>query len=254
MPVGTPLVDRPGRPEAEQVDTARHHGDPGGVTTEADQLGPLVLGRRHDPVRLARQAALHAGASRRAGVGRALVTSLHHAQRVVRVEHRDAERASGLERSEPRHPEVRVHDVGPLARPRPGEVIGERRHVRQELVLGQRGGGPGVDVVDPDPLCEAHSPWERRVVPPGVDHDVGAQPPERPCQICDVDVLPAGVDPAEHGEGAGVLGDHVDPHRCTSAFDGAVAVPTRVRAPGPGCSATSRSSRTSQSARKRANP
>ena len=36
---------------------------------------------------------------------------------------------------------------------------------------------------------------------------------ERRGERGDVDVLPAGVDAAEHGERAGVLGDHGDPHR-----------------------------------------
>jgi hypothetical protein len=32
-----------------------------------------------------------------------------------------------------------------------------------------------------------------------------------------VDVLPAGVDAAEHGQGAGVLADHRDPHLTTAS-------------------------------------
>jgi hypothetical protein len=117
------------------------------------------------------------------------------------------------QRSQPGHPEVGVSDVGPLAPPAGAQLLGEGRHVLEEAVLGQLARGAGVDVVDGDPRGELHARREPGVVAAGVDDDLGPLAGQRRGERGDVDVLPSGIDAAQHREGARVLGDHRDPHR-----------------------------------------
>jgi hypothetical protein len=140
------------------------------------------------------------------------MAALDGAQRVERVDDRDAEVARGLGRREARHPEVRVHHVRRLGGPALAQVARERVHVREQLVLGELGRRPGVDVVDDHAAGEGHLARAPRVVAPGVDDDLVAAAAERRRQLGDVDVLPAGVDAAEHRQRARVLGHHRDPH------------------------------------------
>jgi hypothetical protein len=153
----------------------------------------------------------------RRAIARALVAPLDAAQRVEGVRHRDPQRLGGVEGREPRHPEVRVHDVGALVHPARLQVVREGVHVRQQLVLGQLAGGPRVDVVDRHARRELDAPRQRRVVAPGVHDDLGAAARERLGQLGHVHVLPSRIHPAEHGQRTGVLGHHRDPHPATSS-------------------------------------
>ena len=91
---------------------------------------------------------------------RALVAALHHAERVERVDHGHAAAPRRrVERRQPGHPEVGVHHV---RRRRRAHCVARApsanaAHVRQQLVLGDRLGGPGVDVLAPStPGRERH--------------------------------------------------------------------------------------------------
>jgi hypothetical protein len=88
--------------------------------------------------------------------------------------------------------------------------------VRQQLVLRHVGRRAGVDVVDLDVAGEHHPARQRGVVAAGVDDDLVAVAPQRRGQRGDVHVLAPRVDAAEHGQRAGVLRDHGDPHRATA--------------------------------------
>ena len=51
-----------------------------------------------------------------------------------------------------------VHDVGRVGAPHARDVGRELAHERQELILGDRRCGAGVDVVDDDTGGEQHTP------------------------------------------------------------------------------------------------
>ena len=127
-----------------------------------------------------------------------------------------AELPGGGHRGQPGHPEVRVHHVRRVR----GEAVGQRpaqvADVRQQLVLRQRLGRAGVEVLDHHAVLGHHPPGQVRRVPPGVHGHLVTGPGQRPGQRLDVHVLPTGVHAADGGERAGVLGHHRDPHRVTS--------------------------------------
>ena len=130
---------------------------------------------------------------------------------------RDAEAFGGLDRRQRRHPEVRVDDVRALVQPLLAQVGRERGHVLQQLVLRDLLGRAGVDVVDLDAAGEldpAREPW---VVAPRVHDDAVAELGQRARERGHVDVLPTGVDSAEHSQRTGVFGNHCDSHGATSA-------------------------------------
>ena len=186
------------------------------VAAEAQQLEDLVGAGRDDAVGLAHERRLHLEAARGARVALALVAPLHDAERVERQDDRHAERARGRERRPAAHPEVGVHHVGSPPLPLAAQVGGEVGHVRQQGVLADDLGRAGGHVVDDDAGRELHPPGGGAVLAAGVHHHVDPAPAHRLGERGDVHVLPAGVDAAEHGEGAGVLGHHGDPHAGTS--------------------------------------
>jgi hypothetical protein len=85
--------------------------------------------------------------------------------------------------------------------------------VREEVVLGDGERRPGVDVVDDDARAELDPPREGGIVTAGMDDDLRPAARERAGQRRHVDVLPAGVDPAQHGERTSVLRDERHAHR-----------------------------------------
>ena len=93
------------------------------------------------------------------------------------------------------------------------QATGQGGHVPEDVVLRDRAGRPG-DRRGRRRRQGAgrRSRAGRRVVAAGVDRDLVAAAAV-PGQLGDVDVLSTGVDAAEVGEGAGVLGDHGDPHQ-----------------------------------------
>jgi hypothetical protein len=75
-------------------------------------------------------------------------------------------------------------------------------------------------MVDDDAGGQAHPAGQGRVVATGVHHHVGPQGDHGPGQLGHVHVLAAGVDAAQGGQRAGVLGHHGDAHGChdTTSF------------------------------------
>ncbi len=114
------------------------------------------------------------------------------------------------------HPEVGVHHVGLLPGEGAGQVGAERGHVREEFVLGDGAGRPCRHVLDDRAAGQRRPVGQVGGVPARVDRDVVAAGRQLLGETGHVDVLSAGVDAAECGEGAGVLGHHGDPHRVTS--------------------------------------
>ncbi|OUE10225.1 hypothetical protein CMsap09_14855 [Clavibacter michiganensis] len=220
------LGDRAGvgraRGEVLDVDAARDHGDAGRVDAGAHQLGGLVGARRDDRVGAAADPGLEGGALGRARVLGAEVPALHGSERVEGVQHGrrgggadrgGREARGGVEGGDAGHPEVAVHHVRARGAPVGEEAVGELAHVREEVVLGHGARGSGVEVHDLHAGREGDAGGQRRVVAARVDGDGVALVRERRGQRRDVHVLAAGVDPADGGQGAGVLGDHRDPHR-----------------------------------------
>ena len=118
---------------------------------------------------------------RRAGVLAALVPPLDHAERVEGLHHRDPERPGRGQGGQPGHPEVGVDHVRRVVPARPPQPVGELVHVRQQVVLGDRLGRAGVDVLDRHPGRRRDPRRQVRVVAPGVDdHLVPRAWPARP--------------------------------------------------------------------------
>jgi hypothetical protein len=93
------------------------------------------------------------------------------------------------------------------------EVAGERRHVLEQVVLGDRPGRSGRHVLHVVPAGRRDPVGEPLAVAPGEHRDDVARRGQLAGEGVDVDVLPSGVDAAHGTERAGVFGDEGDPHR-----------------------------------------
>jgi hypothetical protein len=195
----------------------RDDGDASPVGAQPDELEDLVAAGGDDAPGAAHDRRLEVQALRRAGIGGTLVTALDRAERVERLHDRDSQRLGGAQGRVGGHPEVGVDDVGPLALPLLAQLRREGVHVRQQLVLGVRLGGAGLDVVDLGAAGERHAPRRGGVVAPGVDDDADAARAEALGQGGHVDVLAAGVLAAEDGQRACVLRNHGHSHPTTSS-------------------------------------
>jgi hypothetical protein len=210
VPVRPARRGRALRSEPVGVDAARHDADLVRGDAHAGQFVGLVPAGGDDAVAAETDLDLAGDPLRRAGVGEPLVPPLHRAEGVVRVQQGQAVLAGRAQCGQARHPVVGVHDVGGPGAPAAGEVAAELVHVRQQRVLGEGLGRPGGHVVHLDAVAQLHSARQVGRVAPGVDGDAVAAVGECAGEAGDVDVLPAGVDSAEGGEGAGVLGDERD--------------------------------------------
>jgi hypothetical protein len=76
------------------------------------------------------------------------MAALDRTQRVVGLDHRKIEVGRTVERGQPGHPEVRVHNVWRIGRPSLGQVSAELAHVREQLVLRDRHCRSGRHVLD----------------------------------------------------------------------------------------------------------
>ena len=158
-------------------------------------------------------------------------------------------------RREPGHPEVRVHDVGRLGAPgrararRPARACAARARPS-----GSARAGPASTWRTIDAGVQRHELGQVGVVAAGEHGDLVARGGERPAQLADVHVLPAGVGAAGGGEGARVLGDHSDAHGSAPSRSCVDVLDVPLDAAGTGRRATARSSTASQSARKRGTP
>ena len=218
--VARPRLRRAVGPENVEVDAAWHDVDPARVGAEPDQLEQLAGARGDDAVGVAEDPRLDVESFGGARVLDALVSLLHDAERMERLQHRYAQRPCGVERCETGHPEVGVHQRRLPRRPRPAQVMRELRHVRQQLVLRQVDRRSGVDVLDRDAGRDVHARREIRVVPPRVHGDRGSALRDRRRERRHVHVLASRVDTAERRERARVLGHHRDlhpPQRFTSS-------------------------------------
>lgn len=198
------------------VHAAGHDGHQAGRDAHVAEFDDLVGAGGQDPCAAAAELPLDADALVRAGVPHALVAPLDGAEGVEGLDERDAVRAGADLRGHAGHPEVGVHHVGPLAGPGAGQVGAEGGHVREEFVLGDRHGRSGRHVFDDRPAGQRHPGGQVDGVPAGVDGDVVAARRQLLGETGHIDVLSTGVDAAERGEGARVLGHHGDPHRVTS--------------------------------------
>ncbi len=195
---------RPLRAERLQVHPARHYRDPVLGDARRAQLAHLVPARGQHGVGAQADLALRLDPVRRARVGLALPAALDRAERVERLHHRDP----AARRPQCRlaaHPEVRVRHVRRPGGPAPGQPLGELRHVRGQLVLGDGHRGARRDVLDRDARGRAHRARLGRGRAPGVDDD--RVPPIRQGQRQpgDVHVLAAGVHAADRRQRVRVL-------------------------------------------------
>ena len=174
-----------------------------------------------------------------------LLAALDRSERVERVDHRYAVRPCGLQRRQPRHPEVRVHDVGGSVRQRSASRSANSHMSGSSSSLGTGVAGPAstcsTSTPRPSVTTSGSSAPSRRV------KTRTRAPRSSEClrERSDVDVLTAGVDPAEQRQRAGVLGHHVD----ARAFD-----LHHLSSIGAGPHAAISSISSSQSARKRPRP
>ena len=99
----------------------------------------------------------------------------------------------------------------------PAELPREAAHMGPELVFRQSPRRARVHVLDHRPGSQADAGRRAGIVAARVHHDLRSATPERRGQRRDVDVLAPGVRLAEHGQRAGVLGDHGDPHAVISS-------------------------------------
>ncbi len=198
------------------VHAAGHDGDLAGRDAHVAEFDHLVGAGGQDPCAVAAELPFDADALVGAGVPHALVAALDGAEGVEGLDERDAVRPHADPGGHAGHPEVGVHDVGPFAGPGAGQVGAEGGHVREEFVLGEPHGRPGRHVLDDRAAGQGHPVGQVRGVAAGVDRDVVAASRQLLGETGHVDVLSTGVDAAERGQRARVLGDHGDPHRVTS--------------------------------------
>lgn len=151
----------------------------------------------NEPVRHCDDAPLDLDSFGGEGVGRALVRAANEAQGVESRDKRQIEQGPQPHADQARHEEVGVDQVeaSRLAH-EAAHRVGERRHVRQHRLLGDELGRPGVDVDDAHARLQRDDRRQRPIVAAGEDVDDVAALAEPSCNLVDVDVLPAGVDPA----------------------------------------------------------
>ncbi len=213
---GGDAVGRGPGPELVRVHPAGHHRDPRARHAQLGQFVHLVAAGGQDAGAAAADLPLDADPFGRAGVAPALVAALDGAQGVEGLHDGHAVRVGADPGGHAGHPEVGVHDVGTLAGPGPGQPGAEGGHVREEVVLGYGGGRSGGHVLDDGAAGQRYAVGQVGGVAAGVDRDVVAAAGQFLAQASHVHVLAAGVDAAERGERARVLGHHGDPHRATS--------------------------------------
>ncbi len=205
-----------GRAEVFGVHAAGHDGHLAGRYAHVAEFHDLVGAGGQDPFAGAADLPFDADAFVGAGVPHALVAPLDGAEGVEGLHERDAEGPGADLGGHAGHPEVGVHDVGPLPCPGAGQVGAEGGHVREEFVLGDGPGRSGGHVLDDRAAGQPHPVGQVLGVAAGVDRDVVAALGQLLRETGHVDVLSTGVDAAERGERARVLGHHGDPHRVTS--------------------------------------
>ncbi len=216
LPSGGSAAGVGGGVEVFRVDTAGDHGHLPGRYAHVTEFDDLVGAGGQDPFAGAAQLPFDADALVRAGVPHALVAPLDGAEGVEGLHEGDAVRPGADLGGHAGHPEVGVHHVGRLPGPGAGQVCAEGGHVREQFVLGHDSGRSGRHVLDDRAAGQRDPVGQTGGVPAGVDRDVVAALGQLLGEAGHVDVLSTGVDAAERGEGARVLGHHGDPHRVTS--------------------------------------
>jgi hypothetical protein len=144
------------------------------------------------------------------------VAPLDGAQGVEGLHDRYVEVSSADQRGQPAHPEVRMHHLRSVCGPPVREVVAERRHVGQQVVLGQLRRRTGGHVIDHDPVAQRDLVGDVRVVAAGVHDHLVTLAREGLRERRHVHVLATGVHAAHHCQWVGVLGNHGDPHPATS--------------------------------------
>ena len=153
---GTGGVTSVGGGEHVEVDAGRHHRHPlGQGAVQLDQLAPLGLGARHQPVGRRHDlllADLAAGGLGRVALGQVGVLHLRH--RVHAVHERDVPAVGHEPADLARQPVVGVHDVVPagvLRRLGPHHAGRERAQLARQVVLPEPGQRPGHHVAHRHP-------------------------------------------------------------------------------------------------------
>lgn len=105
--------------EQPRINARRDQFNLCGVDAQSRQFPDLVRGFRDNSIGSLADESLGTDPYRWRRVCRALVTPLHRAERVIRLDQRDGQLPVRIERRDPAHPEVRMHDIGHPACPIP---------------------------------------------------------------------------------------------------------------------------------------
>ena len=149
-----------------------------------------------------------------------------------RHDERQPERALELHRDEPRHEEVRVHDVVALTRRESLHECRELRDPRQDVLLADERGGAGRHVHDAHSGQPLDDLGQVGLVLAGEHVDEVAARREIPRRLGYVDVLAAAVDSPDGGERRRMVADDRYPLRhVVFLLERAPEQPTIVQSP-----------------------
>ena len=180
--------------EQRGVDALRHDLDAVGIgAVEADELLPLVGGRRDDEIGAAHDLRLDAGPEVDVVVDPHL--GLHPVERVERGDERQPELVLEAMPHRARHPVVGVDDVvgRAAALERVACGVGEGADELGELAARHRRARPGLDVEHAEARLDHDDGRLFGVLGTGEDVDLHAGTGERGRERADVDVHPTGV-------------------------------------------------------------
>jgi hypothetical protein len=91
-----------------------------------------------------------------------------------------------------------MDDIRAFPLPLPVEIVGERAHVLEEIILRDRLGGTGIDVIDDHTIAKRDAPRQRWIVSSCVHDYVTTELGQMCGEGGNVNVLPAGVRAAQH--------------------------------------------------------
>ena len=200
------------RTELRVVEAARHHRQPVlGSVIQPCQVLPVLRAFGDDRVGSPHDRALDADARGRERIAFLLVLLAHEPQRMEGDHERQAQLALQVLGHHARHEEVGVDQVVP--RRSAHEALGgvhERRHVFEELLLGNEAGRPGGDVDHADPVAQRHLRPQSRGILSREDIDLVAEAREVAGDLVDIDVLPSRIDSADGSQRGSMFTDQRD--------------------------------------------
>ncbi|VWC90157.1 hypothetical protein BCO18442_01828 [Burkholderia contaminans] len=163
-------------------------------------------------VRAARERVLDREARIGEAVGVALMEPAHAAECMKGRDERDAELPLHAQCRVARHEEIRVHHVDRVgfASHARDHAVRKRDHVRQQPLLGHVGRWSGRYVDHAHARADRHDFRQVRIVAARIDVDVEAALGQLLRDVRDIDVLPAGIDAADHPQRRCMLTDQRD--------------------------------------------